>query len=170
MQIVSLIIPLLFIAVFLFAAIKKVKIYDVFIRGAKGAVPLVVNIFPYLAAIFMLTELFERSGLSSLLCDFLSPAFSFLGIPSQLTKLVLIKPFSGSGATALLTEILENNPPDGYIARCAAVCYGSSETIFYIGAVYFSGVKRVKLTAAVVISLVSSFCGVIVSCLLCRVL
>lgn len=170
MNVFSLVIPLLFIGVFIVALVKKVKIYDSFVQGAKGAVPLVVDIFPYLAAVFMLTEVFEQSGLSAFLCNVLSPAFSFLGIPEELTKLVLIKPFSGSGATALLAEILENNPPDGYIARCAAVCYGSSETVFYISAVYFSGIKNLRLAAAIVISLVASFLGVVLACFLCRFL
>jgi spore maturation protein B len=170
LNVFSLVIPLLFVAVFVVAMVKKVKIYDTFVQGAKGAIPLVIDIFPYLAAIFMLTEVFEQSGLSDLLCNALSPVLSFLGIPRELTKLVLIKPFSGSGATALLAEILATNPPDGYISRCAAVCYGSSETIFYISAVYFSGIKNLKLTAAIVISLVSSFLGVVLACFLCRFL
>jgi spore maturation protein B len=170
LNVFSLVIPLLFVVVFSIALFKRVKIYDTFVRGAKGAIPLVVDIFPYLAAIFLLTEVFEQSGLSNFLCNALSPVFSVLGIPEELTKLVLIKPFSGSGATALLAEILENNPPDGYIARCAAVCYGSSETIFYISAVYFSGIKNVRLTAAIVISLVASFLGVVLACFLCRFL
>jgi spore maturation protein B len=170
LNVFSLVIPLLFVVVFLIAAGKRVKIYDSFVQGAKGAVPLVIDIFPYLAAIFLLTEVFEQSGLSDLLCNGLSPVLSFFGIPEELTKLVLIKPFSGSGATALLAEILESNPPDSYVTRCAAVCYGSSETVFYISAVYFSGIKEVKLTSAIVISLLSSFLGVVLSCFLCRFL
>ena len=90
-------IPVLFILVFVFAFIKKVKPYDTFVDGVKSAVPFAVSIFPYLVSIFVLTELFELSGLSSLIADFLSPAFNFLGIPKELTKLVLIKPFSPEG-------------------------------------------------------------------------
>ncbi len=170
MQFFSLLVPLLFFAVFLYARIKKVKVYSAFTKGAKEGLDLTLSLFPYLAAVFLLSELFEKSGLSSLLCGTLSPVFSFLGIPPQLTKLALIKPFSGSGATALLTEILESNPPDGYVARCAAVCYGSSETVFYISAVYFARVKNARLAGAVVISLVASFLGMILACLLCRFL
>lgn len=170
MKFFSLVIPLLFLAVFLYALIKKVKIYPSFVKGASGAIPLIVDIFPYLAAIFILTELFESSGLSATVCNFLSPVFSALGVPPELTKLLLIKPFSGSGATALLSEILQNNPPDGYVARCAAVCYGTSETVFYIGAVYFARTKNNRLTAATVISLVSSFISAVFACFLCRFL
>ena len=164
------IVPLLFLAVFLFAAVKKVKIYDAFTEGAKQAVPLLLNIFPYLVTIFILSEIFEQSGLSDKLCDFLSTPFSWLGIPPELIKLVVVKPFSGSGATALFAEILQNNPPDSYVSRCAAVCFGSSETIFYVSAVYFANVKDVKLTSAVLISLVSCFLGVVLSCFLCKLM
>ncbi len=170
MQYLALIVPLLFIGVFVFAAIRKVKVYDAFTQGVKGAIPLLLNIFPYMAAIFMLTELFERSGLSARLCDLLAPAFEFCGIPKEIIKLLVIKPFSGSGATALLTELLERYGADSYICRCAAVCYGSSETVFYIGAVYFATVKEHKFAAAVAISLVSSFAAAIIACLLCRIM
>ena len=170
MKFFALIIPLVFIFVFLFAAVKKVKVYDAFTEGVKGTLPLVLNIFPYIAAMFMLTELFEQSGLSARLCDFLAPVLGFLGIPKEIIKLILIKPFSGSGATALLSELLASYGADSYICRCAAVCYGSSETVFYIGAVYFAKTKNKKLTAAILIALLSSFISVIVGCLLCRIM
>ncbi len=164
------IIPLLFIGVFVFAFFKKVPVYDAFTTGAKGAIPLVVNIFPYLLTVFILTEIFERSGLSALLCNFLSPVLSFVGIPKELCKLLLVKPFSGSGATALFSELLSTYGADSYICRCAAVCYGSSETVFYISAVYFAAVKDKKLTGAILISLFASILSAIVGCLLCRFL
>lgn len=170
MQFVRLLVPAVFLGVFLFAAFKKVKVYDSFTRGAKEGLELVVRLFPYLAAVFIVSELFEKSGLSALLCRALSPVFSKLGIPAELTKLILIKPFSGSGATALLTEIVSQNPPDGYIARCAAVCYGSSETVFYVSAVYFADTKGDSLGAAIAIALFASLLGTILACALCRIL
>ncbi|MDE6274667.1 MAG: spore maturation protein [Clostridiales bacterium] len=170
MKYLSLLIPLLFIAVLLYAAVKKVKLYDSFTAGIKGAIPLIVSIFPYLAAILMLSELFEQSGLSAILTGTLSPVFDFFGIPPELSKLVLIKPFSGSGATALLSEILSAYGADSYIGRCACVCYGSSETVFYISAVYFAGVKYKKLALPVCIALAANFLTVVFGCLICRVL
>lgn len=168
MKYVSLILPLLFLALFAFALVKKVKLYDCFTDGVKEAVPLVLSLFPYLAAILMLSELFEQSGLSGYLTRALSPAFRFLGIPPEISKLVLMKPFSGSGSTALLSEILSQHGADSYIGRCACVCYGSSETVFYISAVYFAGVKHKKLLKPVCIALAVNFITVILGCLLCR--
>ena len=169
MKYVALIIPALFFALFLYALLKKVRLYDCFTEGVKEAVPLLLSIFPYLAAMLMLSELFEQSGLSAALTQALSPAFSALGIPPEISKLVLLKPFSGSGSTALLSELISAYGADSYIARCAAVAYGSSETVFYISAVYFAGSKK-NLAKPVVISLISNFISVILGCLLCKVL
>ncbi len=170
MKYFALVIPVLFLAVFIYALVKKVKLYDSFTAGVKEALPLAFSLFPYLAAILMLSELFERSGLSDMIASFLAPAFRFLGIPPEIVKLVLIKPFSGSGSTALLNEILTAYGADSYIGRCACVSYGSSETVFYISAVYFANVKNKKLLKPVAIALISNFLTVILGCFLCRFL
>ena len=170
MKYFALVIPVLFLAVFVYALVKKVKLYDSFTTGIKEALPLVFSLFPYLAAILMLSELFEKSGLSDLITSFLAPAFRFLGIPPEISKLVLIKPFSGSGSTALLSDILSTYGADSFIGRCACVSYGSSETVFYISAVYFAGVKNKKLIKPVTIALIANFLSVILGCALCRIL
>ncbi len=163
-------IPVFFLIILIFSLIKKVKPYDAFTNGAKSAVPFVVSIFPYLISIFVLTELFEMSGLSDFFSDLLAPVFNILGIPKELTKLVLIKPFSGSGALAILSEIFTKYGVDSYLARCACVIYGSSETVFYIAAVYFAGAKTKKLLTPIVISLVASFASCVFACFICLIL
>lgn len=166
----SYLIPILFLLIFVFAIFKKVKPYDAFTLGAKSAVPFAVSIFPYLVSIFVLTELFEVSGLSDFLLRFLSPVFEFFGIPGELTKLVLIKPFSGSGSLALVSEIYTQHGVNSYIARCASVIYGSSETVFYVAAVYFAGAKTKKLFKPILISLVASFFSCVFACFICLVI
>lgn len=166
----SYFIPVLFIAILVFSFVKKVKPYDAFTEGAKSAAPFAVSVFPYLVSIFVLTELFEASGLSDLFTSWLSPIFGLFGIPKELTKLVLIKPFSGNGALALLSEIFTEYGVDGYIARCACVIYGSSETVFYVAAVYFAGAKTKKLTTPIVISLIASFSSCVFACFICLVM
>ncbi len=165
-----LIIPLLFLVSFAFALARKVKVYDSFTSGVKGAIPLIVSVFPYVAAVTMLSKLLELSGIRDSLSAWLAPFFSFTGVPQEIAPLVLIKPLSGSGAIAVLTEILEECGVDSYAGRCACVIYGSSETIFYIGAVYFAGLKRKKLTAAMIIALVSFLLSVFFACFLCNVM
>lgn len=166
----ALIIPIIFIIVFVFALIKKVNIYDGFTEGIKSAFKFTVSLLPCLAAIFMMCAVFEVSGFADGLCRLLSPVFGILGIPPELTKLVLIKPFSGSGSLAYLNEIIKTYGADSYIARCACVCFGSSETVFYISAVYFAGMKVKKLAMPIACVLIATLITTIVACLICRVM
>lgn len=165
----SLLFPVLFLGVFIFALFKKVKLFDAFSSGVKGAVPLLLSLFPSLAAVLILSELFAESGLSAILARLLAPALEFLGIPKELAPLVLIKPFSGSGAMAFLNEIISAYGADSYLARCASVVYGSSETTFYLSALYFAGAKKVS-PVAVVIALVCNLLAAVLGCLFCRIL
>lgn len=166
--VLAFLVPLLFLASFAFAAFKKVHIFDSFTEGVKGAIPLVTSVFPYIAAVSMLSQLLEASGLSVQFTKWLAPVFAFTGIPEEIAPLLLIKPLSGSGSISVLSDILHRYGVDSYIARCACVAYGSSETIFYIGAVYFAGIKRKKLSIALFISVFSYLFSVALCCLLCR--
>ena len=169
-QFLALLFPLLFLFSFLFASARKVKVYDSFTEGIKGAIPLILSVFPYIAAVTMLSKLFEVSGLENTLTSWISPLFRFTGVPEEIAPLVLIKPLSGSGSIAVLTQILERYGVDSYAARCACVLYGSSETVFYIGAVYFAGIKRKRFTAALLISLISYLASIVLCCFLCRIM
>ena len=166
----ALLIPLLFLFSFAFAAWKKVKIYDSFTEGVKGAVPLILSIFPYIVGVMMLCKLLEVSGLEERLTKWITPLFSFTGVPEEIAPLVLMKPLSGSGSVAVLTQILERHGVDSYIGKCACVAYGTADTIFYIGAVYFANVKRKKLTTAFFIAITTYLLSVIFACFLCQIL
>lgn len=166
----ALIIPIIFIAVIACAAVKRVNVYSGFTRGVEGAFKFVLSLLPCLAAVFMMCALFEASGLSAMLIKLLSPVFNFLGVPAELTKLILIKPLSGGGSLAYLTEIITTYGADSYVARCACVCYGSSETVFYVSAVYFAGLKTKKLARPIAISLFASLLSTLLACLLCRII
>ena len=168
--VLALLVPLIFLLSFIYALVKKVKLFDCFAEGVKGAFPLIVSIFPYIVTVTMLSKLFEVSGLEEKLAELLKPVFSFTGIPNEIAPLLIVKPLSGSGALAVLSEILSRYGVDSYPARCACVAYGSSETIFYIGAVYFAGLKRKKLTLALVIAVLSYLLSVVLCCLLCRIM
>ncbi len=164
------IIPCIFILSFAYAAVKKVKIYDSFAEGAKGAIPLITSIFPFIATVLILSELFAASGLEEKMLSVLAPLFNAIGVPEEIAPLILMKPLSGNGSIALLSDILNTYGVDSYIARCACVAYGSSETALYIGAVYFSGLKRKTLPAALFISLFSFFAAVVFGCFLCKIM
>ena len=164
------VLPVAIVAVFILGLIKKVPLYDSFVAGVKNAFPLVKDIFPYVATVLIMCEIFEQSGLSMLFIDLSAHFFKLFGIEKELVPLIMIKPFSGSGSLALLNKIFAENGADSYIGRCAAVIFGSSETVFYVGAVYFSATKKSKLIAPVIISLVSTFFSTVVAVLVCRIM
>ena len=86
----SYVIPIFLIVIFILCAVKKVKVYDVFIDGAKEGIPLVISLLPYIVAVLLMSELFEVSGLSKIFIDLLSPLFKVLGVPKELIKLIII--------------------------------------------------------------------------------
>ena len=155
MRVAAYVLPVLFAGVFLFAAVRRVKVYDSFASGAGEALPLVRSLFPYIAAVLILAELFEASGLSLKLQQALAPALAALGIPAQLAPLVLV------------SELFSEYGADSYIGRCASVVYASGETVFYLSALYFAGQKKgAALPAA--IALAANLLAAVSACLLCR--
>lgn len=163
-------IPILLIITFVYAAIKKVPLYDSFAEGIKDSLKLVVSIFPYICAMFICLELFKISGLSTICSKAFAPIFRWLGLPPELSELIIMRPLSGNGSIAMLKQIFDTYGADSYIARSAAVIVGSSETVFYITAVYFStsGIKRLRY--AVPVSIFACLVGAVCACLLCKIM
>lgn len=164
------ILPILFLLLIIYCIYKRINTYDHFVKGAKGAIKLVVDIFPFIASIMIAVALLRVSGITTWLTDLLTPVFNFLGIPPELTELVLLRPFTGSGSYALLENVLTTYGADSYISRCACVIMGCSETIFYVATVYFSQTKVKKLLYAIPVALVCSLVGTILACLICRIM
>ena len=164
------ILPILFILLILYCCYKRINTYDHFVKGAKGAIKLVIDIFPFIASILIAVALLRVSGITTWLTNLLTPIFNLLGIPPELTELVLLRPFTGSGSYALLENVLTTYGADSYISRCACVIMGCSETIFYVATVYFSQTKVKKLLYAIPVALVCSLIGTILACLLCKIM
>ena len=164
------ILPILFLLLIIYCIYKRINTYDHFVKGAKGAIKLVVDIFPFIASIMIAVALLRVSGITTWLTGLLTPVFNFLGIPPELTELVLLRPFTGSGSYALLENVLTTYGADSYISRCACVIMGCSETIFYVATVYFSQTKVKKLLYAIPVALVCSLVGTILACLNCRIM
>lgn len=169
-KIFALFIPCIFLLSFLYASKRKVKVFDSFTVGVKNAIPLVLSVFPYIVTVTMLIKLYEASGLNVVLTNFFAPVFAFFRIPQELAALLLMKPLSGGGSIAVLSELLADYGIDSYVARCACVAYGAADTTFYISAVYFAGIKRKKLPLAILFSLLAYFVSVVVGCALCLVM
>lgn len=164
------ILPAIFIILIVYCAIKKVRVYDCFLFGAKDAMSLVKDVLPYIATIFVCITLFKDSGLSRDVASLLAKPLSALGIPSEIVELTLLVPLSGNGTTALLQDVIAKYGADSYEARCASVIAGGSETIFYICAVYLSACKAKKLRYAIPVSLFATVLGAFIACLLCKVM
>ena len=163
------IIPIFIIFVLVFSLVKKINAYDSFVSGAKQAIDLCINTFPYLVAIFSIVELLQASGLSLVISNLASPFFKFFGIPSELTEFLIIRPFTGSGSIGMLSNLFSLYGPDSYISKCACVIMSCSETTFYVVAVYFSTTKIKKLRYTIPVCLLSAFIGSIIACALCRI-
>lgn len=164
------ILPILFILLILYCIYKRINTYDTFVKGASGAIKLVIDIFPFIASIMIAVALLRASGITDWLTEILSPIFTALGVPPELTELVLLRPFTGSGSYALLENVLSTYGADSYISRCACVIMGCSETIFYVATIYLSKTKVKRLFYAIPVALLCSIIGTILACLLCKVM
>lgn len=164
------IIPAFIIFVLIYSFFKKINAYDSFVGGAKQAVDLCINTFPYLVAIFSIVELLQASGLSQIISNFASPIFNLVGIPSELTEFLIIRPFTGSGSIGMLANLFSLYGPDSYVSKCACVIMSCSETTFYVVAVYFSTTKIKKLRYVIPVCLLSALLGSIIACAICKIL
>ncbi|MCI9517997.1 MAG: spore maturation protein [Clostridia bacterium] len=166
----SYIIPLIFLTVLIVSFFKKKDAYSMFVDGSSSAIDLMVGVFPYLITIMMAVEVFRASGVSAFVSNLIAPALSFFGLPKELTELLLLRPLSGAGSLAILDGIFTTYGTDTFIGRCASLIYGSSETVFYITAIYLSQCQVKKLRYAIPVALIATFTGCVVGCLLLRVM
>lgn len=162
------IIPALFIFILCLSLVKKQNSYQSFVDGAAGALSLMVKVFPYLLAVMVAVEIFRQTGISATIASFVAPAFKFIGIPPELSELVLIRPLSGAGAMALLDNIYATYGTDTLIGKTASMIYGSSETIFYIATIYFTQSKVKNLRYAIPVALIATLVGIIVGAWMIR--
>lgn len=165
---IDLFIPVLISVVLLTALIKKVDAYASFVKGAKGALPLMANLLPFIIAMFVAVELFRQSDLSLYLCKIIAPIFKCIGVPSEVCELMLIRPFSSNAGYVLLRGIYSSYGVDSYIGKCASVIMGSSDTIFYVSSIYFASTSVKKTLLTIPIALVCNVVCAIIACFCCK--
>jgi spore maturation protein B len=143
-----------------------VKVYDVFIEGAKEGFDVAVRIIPFLVGILVAIGMFRGSGAMDLLTAALRPIVAPIGFPPELVPLGILRSLTGSGSLAFTTDLIKTHGPDSFIGRTAATMYGSTETTFYVLAVYFGavGVRRTRhaVPAALLADLVAALAAVAV--------
>ncbi|PWU07827.1 MAG: nucleoside recognition protein [Verrucomicrobia bacterium] len=164
----QLAIPVLLTFFPLYAALKRIPVYEEFIEGAKEGFHTGIRIIPYLVAILVAIGMFRAAGGIELLSHWLRPIFQPLHFPPDLLPLALIRPLSGSGANGIFAELVQSHNPDSLVARIGGTFVGSSETTFYVLAVYFGAVSIRRTRQAVPAGLIADLTGLIVSVIICN--
>ncbi|HUP43874.1 MAG TPA: spore maturation protein [Thermoanaerobaculia bacterium] len=160
-------IPVLLVGIPLYGLIRKVKVYDVFIEGAKEGFEVAVRIIPFLVGILVAIGMFRGSGAMELLAAGLRPVMQATGFPAELMPLAIIRSLSGSGSLAFTTDLISTHGPDSLIGRIAATMYGSTETTFYVLAVYFGAIGVRRMRHAVPSALIGDLAAVITAVAIC---
>ena len=163
-----LIIPLFILFTVIYGAIRKVRVYDSFVAGAKEGPAIILKIFPYLLTIFVAIKGFQASGAFDVLRNGFYSLFSFLGIPIEAISMAIVKPLSGSASTALFTDIVKTAGPETLATHMSAVIMGSAETTFYVLAVYLGAVSIRKTRYLVPVCLIADFIGIVVAVIVTR--
>ena len=154
-------IPVIILVVLIWGLVKKVPVYETFVDGAKDGLRVSVNILPYLVAIIVAVSMLRASGAIELVQNAFSGVFEALKIPADILPVMIVRSLSGSAVLGLLSDIVQNFGPDSYPAKLAAVIVGSSETTFYVLAVYFGAVKISKTGVALPCALLADFAGIV---------
>lgn len=163
-------IPLLLFFIPLIAFFKKLKVYELFIEGAKEGFQVAIRIIPFLVAILVAIGMFRASGAMDYFVLILKPFTSLIGMPAEVLPAALMRPLSGSGSLGIITELLKIHGPDSLIGRMASTIYGCSETTFYVVAVYFGAVQIKNVRSAIWVGLTADLAGILATVFICRYL
>ncbi len=163
-------IPLVLTFFPLFAAGRAIPVYEEFVEGAKEGFQVAIRIIPFLVAILVAIGMFRAAKGIELIATSLGSFFNAVGFPVELLPLVLMRPLSGGGASGIFNELIREVGPDSVIARMASCIMGSTETTFYVIAVYFGSVAVRRTRHAVPAGLLADATGVIASIIVCRLL
>jgi len=151
----------------LYAMLRRVKVYEEFVEGAKEGFQTSVMIMPYLVAILVAIGMFREAGGIKMVSDALKPALDLVHFPTELLPMCLVRPLSGSGTLGLFSDIVKEFGADSLLARTAGTIYGSTETTFYVIAVYFGAVNVRRTRHAVPAGLIADLVGIIASVFIC---
>lgn len=148
--------------------VKKVKVYEVFCEGAKEGFTTAIRIIPFLVAMLVAIGIFRSSGCIDIMMRVLDPVFSAIGMPGEVLSMAIMRPLSGGGATGIMNDLMLTYGPDSLIGRIASTMMGSTETTFYVLAVYFGAVSIRKTRHAVAAGLLADVAGLLTSVWICN--
>ena len=156
-------IPFLVLFIPLFAYIKGVKVYEVFIEGAEEGFKIAIKLIPYLVAMLVAISVFRNCGAMAIVVEALKPVTDLLHIPGEVLPLAIMRPLSGGGALGISTELINTFGPDSLIGRLASTMQGSSDTTFFVLTVYFGSVGITKYRHALWVGLLADISSFIAS-------
>ena len=167
-EISSWVIPVVILVIISGGLWKKVKVYEVFVDGAKDGFNVAIRIIPYLVAILCAIAAFRASGAMEFLSALISPVTGLIGMPAETVPLAIVRPLSGSGALGMMSDLVATHGADSFIGRLASTMMGSTETTFYVLAVYFGAVGIRRARHAVAAGLIADLAGVLAAVFICN--
>jgi spore maturation protein B len=157
------IIPLIVVGFPLYGLYKRVPVYESFVEGAKEGFQVAVRIIPYLVAILFAIGMFRASGAMDFLTRVMAPVLALVGFPPEVLPMAIVRPLTGSGSAGLVVDMINQYGEDSLLVKMAAVMFGSTETTFYVIAVYFGAVNIKKTRHAVPAGLTADIAAMIVA-------
>lgn len=162
LEIISLYaIPFLLLSIPLYGHFKKVKVYETFVEGAKEGFSTAIMIIPFLVAMLVAIGMFRSSGAMDILTGFLAPVTEAVKMPAEVLPMAIMRSLSGGGAEGMMAELIATHGPDSLIGRMSSVLMGSTETTFYIIAVYFGSIGVKKTRHAIPAGLLADFASIV---------
>lgn len=155
--------PAMIVGFPLYGLIKRVPVYERFVEGAKEGFDVAVRIIPYLVAILFAMAMFRASGAMEWLQFHLRTPLSWIGVPAEIVPMAIVRPLTGGGSTAVLADMVRQFGVDSIFVKMAATFYGSTETTFYIIAVYFGAVNVRKTRHAVPVGLIADLSAMLLA-------
>lgn len=159
----NMMIPMVLLGITVYGVSMKVNVYDEFIIGAKKGIQTVFQIMPTLIGLMVAVGIMRASGILDLLSHFLGKITSYIGFPSQLVPLAIVRMFSSSAATGLVLDIFKEYGPDSRIGMIASIMMSCTETVFYTMSVYFMAAKIKKTRFTLPGALLATIAGIIAS-------
>jgi spore maturation protein B len=160
-------IPVIVAFIPLYAAYKKIPVYEAFVNGAKDGFDTAIKIIPHLVGMIVAISVFRASGAMDLLLDLIRPLFGAIGIPSETVPLAVLRSITGAGSLAYVTDLIREHGPDSLIGRIASTIQGSTDTTLYVLTVYFGAVGIRKTSYALKVGLIADFAGFAAAITIC---
>ncbi len=168
-ELISSIFFLIFvIGIPLYGVYKRISVFDAFVEGGREGFEIILKVVPYLVGMLVAIGMLRASGFFSKMSEWLAPALNKIGMPTEVLPLALVRPFSGSAANGVMAELINRHGGDSFIAKVSATMMGSTETTFYVVAVYFGAVGIRKTRYAIQAGLIADFVGVVAAVMVCR--